>query len=154
MKPPIIAQISKLSFGQDAQSFPLTKSTCKVDPSSTFTTRLWVCVEKVSTNGSGGDDGSKVMHSPAHCKNPPRPGLGIVQSGTDQVIPNNLEWQDQPEHDQSVLGLEATTVVLGVHLADEIKQEVSDHETEDGAYNWRCVDGGKIAKVEVICRDN
>src|SRR6186713_1903438 len=123
MKPPIDVTSQQAVTQWIFQLAKLTKSACKVDPRGAFTTSFWVRIEKIRTNRSGGDDGRKVVHGPTDGKDPPGPGLRIMQGGTDEVITDDLEWQDQPQDDQPVLWLKATAVVSGVQLANKVKEE-------------------------------
>ena len=42
-------------------------------------------------------------------------------------------------------------MVSCVQLADEVKEEVANHETENSTDDWCCINGSQVAEVKVVC---
>jgi len=78
----------------------------------------------------------------------------MMKGSTNEVIANDLNRQDQPQDDQSALGLDTASMTLGIELADEVEQEMSDEQTKHSSHDWCCIDGCQIAVREVVSRDD
>jgi hypothetical protein len=64
------------------------------------------------------------MHAPAYCNDPVGPVL--VQGGTDQVVADEFEGENQPDHYEPGFGFEHAGVEAGVEGADYVEEEMAD----------------------------
>lgn len=77
-----------------------------------------------------------------------------MQGHSNEVVTNELERQDQPKNNQSVLRVNTASVALGPKLSHQVKHEVSNNQTQNRSDNWCSVDGCQIAIAEVVCWDD
>ncbi len=77
-----------------------------------------------------------------------------MQRCADQIVPDELERQHQPDDHQSVLRRNHSLVVPGPDFLDDVEHEVSENEAQNSANNWGHVKGCEVAEVEVVSWDD
>lgn len=131
-----------------------TESSSKVQPGCALSASFRVGIKKVSADCCCGNNGCKVVHCPADSKNIVGISLRMVQSDANEVVADELEGQDQPEHNQPVFRIDAASVALRPELSHQVEYKVSNRQSQDGSNNRGGINGCQIAIAEVVSWDD
>ena len=113
---------------------------------------MWIGVDQVGAERSGGDDRTESVHAPAEGEDVVVPV--VLEGAADEVEAEDVKGRHKPEDDEACLGFDTAIVSFGVEGADEVVQPVAGDLAEGCAEDRRDVDGGEVAEGELVFWDD